>query len=711
MAPPNGAPAKPAKTTARRTASKPVVPVLPLNYPQRPVQKKQSFSPPASSPLAQSQPGRQTTEESSHRVYSKIGRRPQDEDGATLAPPVQAPAEPASPPPVALPTEKPSDTPTATTALLDHPVASPTPTRPSGPPARSFNIPTTFGHASEPTAGPAPIFQPIMVNRPPFHQPHISNGSLMFGWNHDSNASSPAPHPAGAFPPPGLVPYPAATIPATAMDGYGRPVLVSPILDGYPPTVLSQHGPPTPHSFHGSQSSIQADEHTFNHYSTMIGHGGYSADPVIPPMRSHMNSAMHVSASATSGYQNTRDQDELLSFVRHGISDNTFNDCFLEVRFPENPQQRDHHSEYGQQHKGFRIPAHRFILSRSSTLARAMKTQGTARNGAIYLTLYDEYMRPDVFWHSIRSLYGWPLGVGGILPTDVPLQNIQDDFKLTLSYIATGQYLQLGWVHSIAMQRASHMLFWETIELALKFVLPRMMVSPSPRDDEFRVSELLEEIMSFIVHNFPQDFVLDVNEGDWGFSRLPAVVPRHHSPNAPTIANGTSGSPHNNQSPKAQAQMPHNPRLSSNPRFSQIQFGDISPPTTNGHGSAARSHRQPSINETIFSRILLNLPFELLKRILEHPQLTGDLNSSSRLSLIAEIIAERESRRLQSLEKGNPQLMGFQEALDKAAGPLLVGQMGDFMVNNMGFKEEVFPGDLPYLTRVWTRGSMSTAGA
>lgn len=53
MAPLNGAAGKPAKTAARRTASKPVVPVLPLNYPQHlPVAANSMSGPSTSSPLA-----------------------------------------------------------------------------------------------------------------------------------------------------------------------------------------------------------------------------------------------------------------------------------------------------------------------------------------------------------------------------------------------------------------------------------------------------------------------------------------------------------------------------------------------------------------------------------------------------------------------------------------------------------------------------------
>jgi hypothetical protein len=164
--------------------------------------------------------------------------------------------------------------------------------------------------------------------------------------------------------------------------------------------------------------------------------------------------------------------------------------------------------------------------------------------------------------------------------------------------------------------------------------------------------------------------------------------------------------------------MPRNPRVSSNLRLSQIKFGDISPdekgnaiPETS---DKPPSRRAPTANDTILSRILLNLPFELLKRILEHPHLAklgGDLNPSFRLSIITDIVAERESRRLRALEKADPQLRAYQERVENAAAPVVVGHMDDFWVNNMGFKEEVFPGDLPYLVHTWSHATSSSVSS
>jgi hypothetical protein len=332
-----------------------------------------------------------------------------------------------------------------------------------------------------------------------------------------------------------------------------------------------------------------------------------------------------------------------------------------------------------------------------------MKAQGVMPGGVIFLEANDEYIRSDVFWYSIRTLYGWSLA-DGILPTELPLRDVRDDLRTALSYVATARYLQLPWVQSVAVHRASRLLVWNTIELAVKFV--SQIVAVSPRNDGFGISELLEQVLSFIVHNFPADFVLDMNAGDYGFPRFPPSSTTSRSPNAPTIANGTSGGLHSRQHSKNQAQMPRNPRVSSNLRLSQIKFGDISP-AKNG-----QSPRSPNPNYTVLSRILLNLPFELLKQILEHPhlaELSGELTPAARQSIITEIIAERESRRMRVLETADPQLRVYQERVENASGPLVVVHMDDFWINNMGFKEEVFPGDLPYLVHTWSQTTSSNS--
>ncbi len=772
MAPVNGVAGTPA-ITSTRPPNRAIVPVLPLNYPQRPANKQVSAAA-VPAPATNGQNGvrpapEKTTESRGPKQDQELpngkstGRGPSSANKLGAATPsaasiVQTVAKAERPGSVAAPDEcekgmaalvgavtplaslrlprplyphRPSAsfcrpglqplaqehmltnsiaaTPTVSSALPDRRIGSPARHR---PPGLSYPAPEAMGASGLIPEGPVTAPHPAMMNRPAFHHPHPSNGSFIFAGFDDSNASSPAPL-AGGFPPPprGLHPYPPPGI-----DGYGRPLLVSPAVDGFASSLVNPHGPPTPHSFHGSQSSAHAEEQGFGHYAPVNGHAGHPAaapagQVLMPPpgMNGPMNDTVHPASSSVSAYQTFRDQDEALSFLRHGVSDNTFNDCMLEVRFPDSPEFQDHPG-YRQILPVLRTHGHRFVFSRSPMLASAMKAQGTVPGGVIFLEANDEYMRSDIFWYSLRTLYGWSLA-DGILPTELPLRDVKDDLKTTLGYLATARYLQLPWVHSVAIHRASRLVFWNTIEVAVKFV--SQIVAMALRNDGFGVAEFLEQVLSFIVHNFPADFVLDLNAGDGGFPRLPPSSPAPRNPNAPTIANGTSSGPHSRQPSKTQAQMPRNPRVSSNPRLSQIklsqiQFGDISP------SKGGQAPRTLTTNDTVLSRILLNLPFELLKQILEHPHLaksSGELGPSDRQSMIADIVAERESRRLRALEKADPLLRVYQDRVEAATGPLVVGHMDDFWTNNMGFKEEVFPGDLPYLVHTWSPAASSGASA
>ncbi|KAH6617201.1 hypothetical protein F5144DRAFT_385810 [Chaetomium tenue] len=713
MAPVNGTPGKPAKP-AVRPLYRPVVPVIPLNYPQRPASKQTTAPSAPSSSSNKAQIATQPVEEKTVAHVPKeggdqvngnaTGHGPSsnsDLDAATSsAPPAQATTRPEPAGPVETLGECDNNTPTVSSAVPDRRVLSPTRHRPPGLPNPAPEPMGTSGRAPEgPIIAPHPA---APMNRSGFHHPHPSNGSMGFNGFHDSNTSSPAPRSGGGFaPPPGLLPYP------PPMDGYGRALVVS-AIDGYPPKLINHHAPPTPHSFHGSQSSMQAEEHAFNHYPVANGSGARppatAGQGTMPPpgMTAPMPGAGNPTPGSMPDYQALRDQDEALSFLRHGVSDNTFHDCMLEVHFPDSPEYQDHPG-YRQLHRVLRTNGHRFILSRSPVLAGVMKSQGTALGGVILLEANDEYMRSDIFWYSLRSLYGWSFA-DGILPTELRLRDAVDDLKTALGYIATARYLQLPWVHSAAVHRASSLLLWSTIELAVKFV--SRVTAISPRNDGFNVSALLEQVLAFIIHNFPASFTLDVNAGDYGFPRFPPSSPLVRNPNAPTIANGTSGGLHSRQSSTSQTQMPRNPRVSSNLRLSQIKFGDISP-SKNGYSPP----RAPTPNETILSRILLNLPFEPLKQILEHPHLaksSGEFTPASRQSMINDVIVERELRRQRILEKVDPLLRVYQERVENATGPLVVGHMDDFWVNNMGFKEEVFPGDLPYLVHTWSQPTSSS---
>jgi len=516
------------------------------------------------------------------------------------------------------------------------------------------------------------------------------------------------------------------------VDPYGRPFLVSPGFEGFPPDGFPpppafhpprhhqhhHHGPPTPHSFHGSQSSTHADD---------SGHNG-------PASRSAGQSHRHMATMsldtqsglpfplsggsaptcAVSGMQ-----AQTLQFLRGGYERADFSDCTLELNITNARQPRDDRLVF---------PCHRFVISQSPTLNQMLRLRDIPAGGRLVLEVQDQYMRPDSFAFALRTLYGWDLGEGP-LPPFYPQQSIQDAFDVALGYASSAEYLHLPFIHAKGIHHACHQLHWDTIEKACQFAIPRTFFGQSarhgisPSSDVFAPFALVEAINVFLVNNIPADFVLDVNAGDCTFSRLPrSSVTSAPGPTGPVIAHGTSRSrpemQHGRDGSVPHAYMPRGPRSAANPRLSSIRFGDLSVANgqhvPNGQTDTARP-RSPSHVDATLSRILLNLPFPMLKQVLEHPGLgkpsaSREANAAWRLELISSIVAEREARRLASLSSGDTQLRVFVETLEGAPEPLVVREMGDFLVNSMGFREEVFPGDVPYLVQTWIHGGSEGAG-
>lgn len=553
----------------------------------------------------------------------------------------------------------------------------------------------------------------------------------MFGALHDSSSSSPAPLAAGGGQPPTSLPYTSEVTAPPGLDGFGRPFLVSPgfdgfPLDGFPPPVLHQsrnyHGPPTPHSFHGSQSSAPADENGHAAYGTANGHRG------LPP-HSAGHSQGHVatmSLDLQSGLPYppsngvapacavTRLQAQTLEFLRDAFDRAQFSDCTLEFHLP------------GSQ-RPLVIPCHRFVVAQSPMLNQVLRGRDVPAGGLVMFEVQDPYMRSDTIGFTLRTLYGWDLGEGP-LPPYHPHQGVKEGFDVSLGYISSAAYLELPFVYAKSIHHACHQLHWETIERACQFALPHTVFGGqparqgvSPSSPAFAPLALVDAIEAFLVHNMPADFVLDVNADDCGFSRLPRTTTfgaGASSRTGPATAQDTSGSRPEAQpdrrGPASHAHMPRASRLSANPRLSSIQFGDLSlsngqHASPDGQADGARP-RSPSPKDTILSRILLNLPFTILKQVLEHPGLaksSGNLSPAARLQLISSVVAEREARRAATLTSGDARVRVFAEALANASEPLVVQEMGDFLVNSMGFKEEVFPGDVPYLVQTWVGGSRS----
>lgn len=504
-------------------------------------------------------------------------------------------------------------------------------------------------------------------------QTHPSNGNFTSSTPHAApyyDASMQQPN----GPPPSM-PVPAlqgGVMARPAVDIFGRllhvppPVALGPTPGIYQPLRGVQqghpqaYGSPTRHSHHGSQSSVHAEDQSYGPPSHGNRHSTYSARSIhLPPQQFHpsqIDPAFNVAQNSNSVSGVPSADAQTLYFLQNSFGDREFSDCTLELHFV-------------QQETSHEIACHRLVISRSPRLRHLLRTTAT---DPIVIELNDPFMRPDAFTFTIRTLYGWDIDREPYLPAYRPPQDAKEALDLSLGYASVARYLGLPLVHATAIRHACQHLTWETIGRACQFALPQAIYltgpwldNAFPRPEDYSVWELLDAITTFLVYNLSKDFFLDVNAGDNGFSRLPAtdLVSRRHE----------------------ETVTPHTHRPTRSHHLS-IQFGDL----------------KPTIADTVLSRILLNLPYPMLKHVLEHPHLaqpSGELSRAQRRNLIEAVVGEREARRLRALD--DPRLQLFADKLESASRPLDVRNLEDFHVNSMGSKEEAFDGDVPYILQSW----------
>jgi hypothetical protein len=195
-----------------------------------------------------------------------------------------------------------------------------------------------------------------------------------------------------------------------------------------------------------------------------------------------------------------------------------------------------------------------------------------------------------------------------------------DRFEVALGYAAAGHILQMPPVVNRGVDVAMHFIRWETIEMALDFALDGGLdsrwtlnntgYSGSPSTYGPTVNMLIETALNFVITNFPPNFELDTSVTETSHNRrLPFIME-----NRPTIPN---------------------------PRLSSIKFGDHPSEDT------IRSTSSKSPSATL-SKILLNLPFPLLKYVLESSRLgnvQGWATTALRQKVMHSVIEEREKRR------------------------------------------------------------------
>jgi len=313
-----------------------------------------------------------------------------------------------------------------------------------------------------------------------------------------------------------------------------------------------------------------------------------------------------------------------------------------------NPALADCHLQILEEHGGGRsyIDAHKIILSRSPKLFELIQNSEPPASASlktqVHIQLKGDHVRLFSFMQSLKHLYGGPLlsfdqgrhQVNG----GEPLPTNEERMENALQHCATGAWLQVHAIAARGLEVAGTLLHWDTISTALAFALNGGLSHVWVNDDgsEDRIScsssddshgrpettgtptydpyatQLLHRIIHFTVHVFPPNFYLDV-----------AAPQLAACPRLPSLPMGHESRPSR-----------------SDPRLSKIRFGEM----------ATDDHQRPSLVTTTISSMLLSLPFTLLKCVLEHFDLAARLGPDTVGSIMRQVIAERESRRIMILK-------------------------------------------------------------
>jgi hypothetical protein len=551
------------------------------------------------------------------------------------------------------------------------------------------------------------------------HHAHPSAGSVVFGGYPDSNNSSPAPpHSAGNMPPypyqqqpqgvrypthPSNGVYPQQMSPgfpqmgSQALPGFYLPQ--GPGAEHFARRQIVNHGPPEgqfagplprvpavdgPRSFHGSQSSAPNEQEsgpTPSQYPTAnisIGSNGH-----IDEVRLHQQPRMNFPGAPQlppthgvfpTGPPQVHDYyDGLLAHLQDHFANPEFADCVLELRYSDDRAEP------------VRISGHILMFARSPYLNTLMKASAEQSNGLPVKTLFietdDRFLRSDGFWLAVRRLYGGPLldlegpamdHLRRSAQQTSPMAGTRADrLDFALGYAAAGKILQIHAVVNRGTEIASLLIDWDTIEKSLDFAIDGGIDNQwtrHPRQETARgkptygpaVNRVIYKVLNFLIDKFPANFELDTTVGEPTYnSRLPAVPQERPS--------------------------------TLNPRLSSIRFGDHS----------LEDVVQPESGNSVFvilSRVLLNMPFYLLKYVLESPSLgnvEGWANNKLREKVMNAVVEEREKRRL--------------KVLNSPFAPQRTAHQFDDTVR---FQESVVlqgEPDGPRLSRTWFETGMFTA--
>ncbi|CZT02437.1 uncharacterized protein RAG0_09606 [Rhynchosporium agropyri] len=584
----------------------------------------------------------------------------------------------------------------------------------------TYQMPPAFIPAQNQTNGHTTSAKNAFDGHHAMHNSHPSVGNVMFGGFPDSERSSPAlqsftnnppryeypqhnvqsgyvpPHsqaqsngfnPVNTYQmapqfPPGFYPRP------EHHDNHARRQMVSfGPADGYSPSATPgtadprmNFDPSTPHSYHGSQSSVANDPDIpafYSQYPTAVISNGsnghidqvrvYQAQPkVVAPHAVSSSPGMF----APPGLQSMDNYDGLLYYLQQQFADPTFADYTLELRYSDDRAEP------------VRIPGHNLLFARSLTLKNLMTTQARESNndGQAIRTLLiesdDRFLCSDGFWMAAHRLYGAPLMEvsmhGGVNAESIGPPSAR--FDLALGYAAAGKLLEIPPVTARGIEVASQLLNWNTIEKAFDFALdggldahwsagpPGLRAAPHRAPTYSPMSNILiHHSLQFIISSFPAGFVLD-----------------------PTVGEPT----HNRRLPKV-------PQNGCKPRLSAIKFGDH--PSEDNSRTVSKNPATATL-----SKLLINLPWDLLKYILDSPRLgnvQGWATTVLRQSTMLAVIEERERRRIKVRESSNVSnddrkahdkdwvVVGWMEKINKPSGkdsvPTLARTWVDFTLPSL----------------------------
>lgn len=410
--------------------------------------------------------------------------------------------------------------------------------------------------------------------------------------------------------------------PPESFSHSGAPPGFEPRGNGFPPSA--------PRSLHGSQASVTNDHENASaayygpHPTAVILNG---SNGQIDEVRVHRSQKSRPESQIVSGPNSFNDHpthlidqfDGLVSYLQSQYNDPALADYRIELRFSDDRAQP------------VRVFGHGLIIGRSPVLRKLMddfrkenSADGLAlASHTLLLESDDRFLTSDGFCMAMRRLYGHGLLDLGYFnhpdPGSLPPPPKDDQLTFALGYAAAGHVLEMPPVTTRGIDFIANILDFSTLERTLDFALDGGLSSQWMAPDLVdrviylgtygpSVNRLIHRCLSLIVDKFPPDFVLDTSVGDPSYRRLPLIA----EPPRPA---------------------------SRNPRLNMIQFGYADEEPKEPAGTSINS---------IISRVLLNLPFHLLKYVFESESAGGEGHSTFqvRQHIVRSIIDERETRRL-----------------------------------------------------------------